>query len=99
MATVSLAQAWTQRGEVARPRAGIQLGADDALPGGPAGRRRAGQGEQERAVGQSREGTRLQRAGADLLEAQRAEQLAEARHLLEIGRASCRERVADRVGV
>src|SRR5690606_25814113 len=75
-------QAWPQRGEVAWPRAGVELVADDPLPGGSARRRGAGQGEQERAVGQAGEGPRLQRGGADLLERDRAEQFAEAGHRL-----------------
>src|SRR5690606_6969781 len=77
-----LAQPWPQRGQVAGPGARIELAADDLFPRRAAGRGRAGQGEQEGRVGQAGERARLQRRGADLLERNRAEQFAEAGHLL-----------------
>src|SRR5690606_18570964 len=77
-----LPQPRPQGGEVAWPGARVELRADDLFPGRAAGGRRAGQAEHEGAVGKAGEGTRLQRRGTDLVEADRAEDLAEPRHLL-----------------
>src|SRR3546814_2580245 len=69
----SFLQPWPQGGEVARAGARVELGADDLLPRRAAGGRGARQAEHERAVGQPGECARLQRRGADFLEADRAE--------------------------
>src|SRR4249919_1886809 len=80
--TSGLTQSGSQGGQVARPRARVQLRPDQLFPAQAAGGGRAGQAEQEGAVGDAGEGARLQAGSADVFEAERAEQLAEAVHVL-----------------
>src|SRR5436309_11526851 len=77
-----LLQAGHQLDEVAGAEAVVELVDEDALPGVPAGARRAGQREQIGAAGDPGGGAALDRRSADLLVALPAEQLAKAGNLL-----------------
>ena len=68
--------------EIARPMAVIELVAQDAVPGVAAGTSRARQAEHEGAVGNPGRGARLDRRGADRLEADAVEQRGETLHPL-----------------
>src|SRR4051812_10872258 len=69
-------------GEIARPRACVELRAQQFFPRRAARRCRTGQAEDELVVGEACERARLQRRRADFLERQHAEHLAEAGHFL-----------------
>src|SRR5690349_8191710 len=68
--------------EVARAVPVVELVADDVLPAVAAGAGRAGEREEVGAARDARRGAALDRRGADLLIAEPAEELAEARDLL-----------------
>ncbi len=70
--------------EIAGAEAVVELPVEDVVPGVPAGAGRAGQGEQVGAAGGAGRRPRLDRGGADLLEALPAEQLAEAVYALVV---------------
>src|SRR6266851_6779650 len=77
-----LLEARHQFDEVARAEAVVELVDEDPLPGVAAGAGRAGQREQIGAAGDPGGGAALDRRGADLVEAEPAEQLAKPGDLL-----------------
>src|SRR5207302_6493427 len=77
-----LLEARHQLDEIARAEAVVELVDEDPLPGVAAGAGRAGQREQIGAAGDPGGGAALDRRGADLLEAEPAEQLAKPGDLL-----------------
>src|SRR4051812_30279599 len=85
----SFAQAWHQSGKVAWLGACVELCAQQLFPRGAAGRCGTRQAEHELVVGETCECARLQRRGADLVERQYAEHLAEAGHFLVEQRPDC----------
>src|SRR3977135_1357292 len=77
-----LLQARHQLGEVAGAIADVELPAQDILPAVAAGAGGAGEGEEIGAAGDAAHGAALHGGGADLLEAEPAEHLAESVDLL-----------------
>jgi len=75
-----------QFNKVTRHETIVELVDEDIVPGVLAGPRRARQSEQIGAAGDARGGARLDRRGLDLLEAEHAEQLAEAGDFLLVDR-------------
>src|SRR6266576_4394832 len=75
---LAFVQARHQLGEVAGAEADVELLAQDVVPAVLAGAGRAGQREDVGGVGDAGDGARLHGRGADLLEADPAEHLAEA---------------------